>query len=327
MNSTLIVQNLKASIQSNCQWVDILNNVTFSVDQEQIVGLVGESGSGKTFTIYAILKLLSKKKTRIDAKKLQIGNIDLLNAGEKLMQKILGSQVGFVIQNAQNCLNPSRKIKDQMIEGMIFHKLFPTKESAMREAIRLLDLVEIANSKKILESYPFELSGGMRQRVAIATTIAAKPKLLIADEPTSSLDLFSQEATLNLLKSLQKELKMSILLITHDLSIAKNFCDKIVVMYEGRTVETLNLQESIYPIHPYTKYLMASKPSFKTDKSIPLMTLKNPLNINKSYQGCPFAKNCEYSKPICHQKIPETIQLQKNHFVDCFLADLAEDKN
>lgn len=320
MKNLLTIQNLNVSIHHDDEWITPIHDVNFTIGYQQTVGLVGESGSGKSLTARAILKLLSRRSTKIQAGKMQLGNIDLLAAGKKLMQKVLGSQVGFVMQDCQGCLNPTMKIADQITESILAHKIVSSKQAAITEAKRLLDLVEINNSLSVLNSYPFELSGGMKQRIAIATAVATKPKLLIADEPTSALDMESQEATLELIQTIQNEFLMSVLLITHDLNLAKNFCDKIVVMYAGRTIETLEKQDYLFPFHPYTKHLLHSKPTIHTPKHQPLFCLEKDLNITDSKRGCPFASRCPQAMNICSKFIPEEIEMQTNHHVSCFLC-------
>ncbi len=272
MKNLLEIEQLQLFLKKEFTWIKPLENVTFSIGYQQTVGLVGESGSGKSLTAKSILKLFSMRSAKIDAKKMQLGNIDLISAGKKLMEKIRGAQIGFVMQDAQSCLNPTMRIKNQIIESLLFHEIYSDEKKAIIEAKNLLDLVEISNSSDVLNRYPFELSGGMKQRVVIAAAIAPKPKLLIADEPTSALDMESQEATLNLLKMIQDEFLTSILLITHDLNLAKVFSQKIVVMYAGKTIETLESGQFNHASHPYTQHLMQAKPTLKTPKGAILST-------------------------------------------------------
>jgi len=322
MKNLLTVENLEVSLKKDDEWIQPINDVNFTVGYQETVGLVGESGSGKSLSARAILKLFSKQEIRIQAKQILLGNIDLQSAGRKLMQKVLGIQVGIIMQDTQSCLDPTMKIREQIIESMLFHKIFSDKEKAICEAKKLLDLVEIPNSAHVLNCYPFELSGGMKQRVVIATTIATKPKLLIADEPTSALDMESEEATLDLLRLIQKEFLTSILLITHDLKLAKNFCEKIVVMYQGRTIETLSKQHYHQPYHPYTQHLLHSKPTFKTPKDLPLLTLENERPKLKTQTACAFVHKCPKAMKICSYSAPFSSKIHPEHEVSCFLASV-----
>ena len=320
MKSLLSVQNLKVGIKQEREWIFPILDVNLEVGYRETVGLVGESGSGKSLTAMALLKLLSKLTTRIEAKKMQLGNINLLSAEKKLMQKVLGAQVGFVMQNAQGCLNPTMKIKDQIIESMLIHGIFSDKAQALFESKRLLDLVEIQNSSHVLNCYPYELSGGMKQRVVIAAAVATKPKLLIADEPTSSLDIESQEATLDLFKTIQNEFYTSILLITHDLNLAKNFCEKITVMYAGKTIESMRKTAYSNSFHPYTQHLLDSKPTLKSSKEIPLFTLEQRSAKVSPNHHCPFVFRCPKAMNICVKNCPVQYNLNDHHQVSCFLA-------
>jgi ABC-type dipeptide/oligopeptide/nickel transport system ATPase component len=274
MRNLLEVEDLSLMIEKQEGWITPLKSVSLKIGYSQTVGLVGESGSGKSLTAKAILKLFPHNRTRLSAKKLQLGNIDLLHAGDKLLQKVRGAQIGWIMQDAQSCLNPTMRIKHQITESLLYHEIFSSQENAEEEARRLLNLVEIPSADKVLNCYPFELSGGMKQRVVIATAIATRPKLIIADEPTSALDIEAQDATLDLLKTIQQEFMTSILLITHDLHLAKSFCDHIAVMYQGKTIETLSKKQFLMPCHPYTRHLMMSKPTLTTPKDQLLPTAR-----------------------------------------------------
>lgn len=320
MKQLLEVENLELLIHKENSWIKPLQNVNLTIGYSQTVGLVGESGSGKSLTARAILKLLPKKNCSLNAKKLLLGNIDLLSAGKKLIQKVRGAQIGLIMQDAQSCLNPTMKIKSQIMESLLFHEIYSDKLQAEKEAQRLLELVEIPSASQVMNCYPFELSGGMKQRVVIATAIATRPKLLIADEPTSALDMESQDATLNLLKTIQNEFLTSILLITHDLHLAKTFCDKISVMYQGQTIETLSQDRYQSAFHPYTQHLMLSKPTLKTPKDISLPVLKNLPFESNQYHSCPFVNRCKEAMRICHSNNPTLAKIHPNHMVSCFLA-------
>lgn len=321
MKYLLDVSHLQLELKKDDNWINPLKNVNLSIGYKQTLGLVGESGSGKSLTAKALLKLFSKTTTRIKAEHIRLGNIDLLGAGNKLMQKVRGAQIGLIMQDAQSCLNPTMRIRDQITESLLFHEIYSSKSKAEEEALRLLDLVEVPNSKFVLNCYPFELSGGMKQRVVIATAIAPKPKLLIADEPTSSLDIEAQDGVLNLLKMVQNEFLTSILLITHDLQIAKYFCDKISVMYAGKTVETMYKNDFAHGFHPYTQHLMNAKPTFQTPKNAPLSALKNkPIQTSNGSKCCPFFHRCPKAMKICLKQEPYTTTISEHHSTNCFLA-------
>ena len=321
MRHLLEIENLELIIQKEGDWIKPLQNVNLTIGYSQTVGLVGESGSGKSLTARAILKLLPKNNVVLNAKRLLLGNIDLLCAGKKLIQKVRGAQIGFIMQDAQSCLNPTMRIKYQIMESLLFHQIYSEASQAEKEALRLLELVEIPSAKQVMNSYPFELSGGMKQRVVIATAIATRPKLLIADEPTSALDMESQDATLNLLKTIQKEFLTSILLITHDLHLAKTFCDKISVMYQGKTIETLSKERFHQAFHPYTQHLMLSKPTLNTPKDLSLPVLKNHSIDFKIDEACPFVNRCAHAMNICQRQIPHLKKINHDHTVSCFMTE------
>ncbi len=318
MNPLFELEHLSIFLKKESEWIQPIKDVSFSIGYQETVGLVGESGSGKTLTQRAILKLFSKKTTSIRAEKMRIGNIDLLTAGKKLIQKISGSQIGLIMQDPQTCLNPTMKIQDQIIESLLIHQIYTDKASAYQEAKRLLDLVEIKEIDRVLNAYPFELSGGMKQRVVIAAACATKPKLLIADEPTSALDLESQDATLKLLKTIQKEFLTSILLITHDLNVAYSFCDKIVVLFAGSSVESLTKKDFHRPFHPYTQHLMQSKPTLFTPRQQPLKILENEAPFFPIHNGCPFVSRCPDAMKICLKQKPHHLFIAQEHQVACF---------
>ena len=321
MSPLLCVQDLKLSVHHQGNWVTPLRDVNFTIDHGEIVGLVGESGSGKSLTARALLKLFHGMQYQMTAKCLTFDTTNILSAKETTMQKIRGKGIGLILQNAQSCLNPTMRIGTQIEESLLTHGIVSSKADAIYEGKRLLDLVKIIDVDKVYHQYPFELSGGMRQRVVIACAVTSRPKILIADEPTSALDLETTSFFLKLLKQIQTEFGSGILLITHDLMLAKAFCDQIVVMYGGETIETLEKAHFDAPFHPYTQLLMQSKPTLITPKNRPLETIPGSFQLSSQDMACVFANRCPNAMNICVRKPPTTESVSKTHHVKCFLRD------
>jgi oligopeptide/dipeptide ABC transporter ATP-binding protein len=321
MTPLLCAQDLKLSIYHQGKWITPLKGVNLTINHGQIVGLVGESGSGKSLTARALLKLFPGRQYQMSAKSLTFNQVDLLSAKEPIMQTIRGKGIGLILQNAQSCLNPTMKIGAQIEESLLIHQIVSNKKEAISEGKRLLDLVKIINVDKVYQQYPFELSGGMRQRVVCATAVASRPKILIADEPTSALDLETTSFFLKLLKQIQYEFGSSILLITHDLNLAKAFCDQIVVMYGGQTIETFEKAHFNSPFHPYTQLLMQCTPTLTSSKSLPLDTIPGSFQFSSQSNGCVFADRCHKAMNICVKKPPTIETVSTNHHVNCFLRD------
>ena len=312
------VENLKTYFYTEDGVVPAIDGVSFEIRKGETLAIVGESGSGKSVTSLSIMGLIPSPPGRIEAGDIHFHNESLLDKTEKEMRQIRGNQISMIFQEPMTSLNPVYKIGDQIMESIILHQKL-TKNEAKKEVIRLLNLVGIPEPERRLNQYPHELSGGMRQRVMIAIALACNPEVLIADEPTTALDVTIQNQILALMKKLKKETNMSIMLITHDLGVVAEMADRVVVMYSGQVVE----QGDIFtifenPKHPYTEGLLRSMPSvekrsgklYAIDGVVP-----NPLNLPK---GCRFAPRCEYATDLCREEMPEIQSLSDDEVVRCW---------
>ena len=304
-----------------------MDSVSFSVPMGKTVGVVGESGCGKSVTSLSLMQLLQRPQGQIvdGAIRLNTGDkvYDITKTPETVMQHLRGNFMSMIFQEPMTSLNPVFKIGDQVDEVLLFHKSgYETKEAAKKRTIELLEMVGIANSEGVYNMYPHELSGGMRQRIVIAMALACSPKLIIADEPTTALDVTIQAQILDLLRGLKDKINSSIMLITHDLGVIAEMADYVVVMYSGRVVEAGTAKEIFSnPSHPYTIGLMASKPVVgkHVDKlySIP-GKVPNPINM-PNY--CYFRDRCDKRKGCCDGAYPGEISLSETHRVSCYLYD------
>ncbi|WP_102271825.1 ABC transporter ATP-binding protein [Cytobacillus massiliigabonensis] len=322
MNSMLEVKNLKTGFDIDGALYHAVDDVSFSVKPRQIVGIVGESGCGKSVLSLSVMKLLPKGIGKIT-------NGEVIFQGKKLegltddeMNKIRGKDISMIFQEPMTSLNPVFTIGSQLTEIMLNHGDL-SKKAARDMAIQLLKSVGISRPEKIVDEYPHQLSGGMRQRVMIAIAIACQPKLLIADEPTTALDVTVQAQILELLKSIQEKNDMSIILITHDLGVVAEMCDEVIVMYAGKIVERTDVDSLFHnPQHPYTKLLMASIP--RIDEEVgQLATIQGivPSLKNMPTIGCRFADRCPSAKPECKTVIPQLAKFEEGHEVSCLLFE------
>ena len=255
----LEVKNLRTEFKRDKTWVTAVNNVSFSIQPGEILGLVGESGCGKSVTSLSIMKLLARN-SKISNGEILLNGKDLLKEDKKGMRKIRGREVAMIFQEPMTSLNPVLKVGHQIMESILFHT-DATKEEARAKALEMIKLVGIPRAEEIMECYPHELSGGMRQRIMIAMALVCNPKLLIADEPTTALDVTIQAQILDLMRKLKEEMDMSIMLITHDLGVVAEMADYVVVMYAGNVVEKGKVLDIFQnPMHPYTIGLLKSKP-------------------------------------------------------------------
>ncbi len=300
--SLLEVKNLSVSFSIHKKKLRAVRDISFHIDPGEIVGLVGESGCGKSATVQALLRLDPSQK--IEGEALFNGE-NLIAKTDKELNQFRGQQIGMIFQDPMTSLNPTMKIGDQIAEGLIYHKL-ATKKEALQKAVELLELVGITNPENCIQQYPHVLSGGMRQRVLIAIAIACGPKLIIADEPTTALDVTISAQILKLLKSLCQRLETSMLLITHDLSVVASVCDRVMVMYAGKIVESGSIDEIFYrPKHPYTKMLLQTIPRLdrpKEDRIVPIEG--SPPNLFTQFKGCPFASRCPKALDQCAENEP-----------------------
>lgn len=320
MNLMLEVKNLKTGFEIEKEIYHAVDDVSFSIKPRQIVGVVGESGCGKSVMSLSIMKLLPTGIGRITGGEVKFQGKNIENNSNDEMNKIRGKEISMIFQEPMTSLNPVFTIGFQIEEVMLNHSNIPKKE-ARNKAIDLLKSVGISRPERVVDEYPHQLSGGMRQRVMIAIAIACQPKLLIADEPTTALDVTVQAQILELLKSIQQKNDMSILLITHDLGVVAEMCDEVIVMYAGKIVERTNVDHLFYnPKHPYTKLLMESIP--RIDKEVnELATIQGmvPSLKNMPKVGCRFVDRCPSAKSECSVVTPQLETIDIEHEVACLL--------
>ena len=299
--------------------VKALNGVSFSMEEGEVLGIVGESGSGKSVTAYSIMGLTAYPGKLVGGT-VRFNGHEIEKMTEKEFRKIRGNEVSIIFQDPMTSLNPVYTIGNQIVEVILLHTN-KTKKEAYERARELLELVGINEPSKRLKQYPHELSGGMRQRVMIAIALACEPKLLIADEPTTALDVTIQAQILELMQELRKKLGMSFIMITHDLGVVASMCEKIAVMYAGHIVEYGTADEIFYnPSHEYTKGLIKSIPKLNTEKIERLVPIEGqPVDLLNPPAGCPFAPRCSECMKICLNKMPPKTELSDTHYSYCWL--------
>ena len=324
----LSVQNLHTSFHTDKGEVKAVNGVTFNLEKGKILGIVGESGSGKSVTAYSIMRILEKNGRITEGKILYKGQ-DIAEFSEKQMREFRGKCCSIIFQDPMTSLNPVFTVGNQLKEAIELHTDRKGKEAEAR-AIEMLTLVGVNEPEKRVKQYPYELSGGMRQRVMIAMALACEPDILIADEPTTALDVTIQEQILELMQSLQKKLGMAIIMVTHDLGVIADMCDEIIVMYGGRVCERGTAEDIFYrPHHEYTKGLLRSIPNVDRigEKLIPIPG--TPINLLNMPKGCAFCPRCEEAMKICIEEQPPEMQMPDGHFASCWLnvkAAMEEEK-
>lgn len=324
----LSVQNLHTSFHTDKGEVKAVNGVTFNLEKGKILGIVGESGSGKSVTAYSIMRILEKNGRITEGKILYKGQ-DIAAFSEKQMREFRGKCCSIIFQDPMTSLNPVFTVGNQLREAIELHTDRKGKEAEAR-AIEMLTLVGVNEPEKRVKQYPYELSGGMRQRVMIAMALACEPDILIADEPTTALDVTIQAQILELMQSLQKKLGMAIIMVTHDLGVIADMCDEIIVMYGGRVCERGTAEDIFYrPHHEYTKGLLRSIPNVDRigEKLIPIPG--TPINLLNMPKGCAFCPRCEEAMKICIEEQPPEMQMPDGHFASCWLnvkAAMEEEK-
>ena len=314
----LSVQNLHTSFHTDKGEVKAVNGVTFNLEKGKILGIVGESGSGKSVTAYSIMRILEKNGRITEGKILYKGQ-DIAEFSEKQMREFRGKCCSIIFQDPMTSLNPVFTVGNQLKEAIELHTDRKGKEAEAR-AIEMLTLVGVNEPEKRVKQYPYELSGGMRQRVMIAMALACEPDILIADEPTTALDVTIQAQILELMQSLQKKLGMAIIMVTHDLGVIADMCDEIIVMYGGRVCERGTAEDIFYrPHHEYTKGLLRSIPNVDRigEKLIPIPG--TPINLLNMPKGCAFCPRCEEAMKICIEEQPPEMQMPDGHFASCWL--------
>ncbi|QPQ37469.1 ABC transporter ATP-binding protein [Lysinibacillus sp. JNUCC-52] len=315
----LRVTDLETSFTRDKKEIKILRGVNFAIRKGEILGLVGESGSGKSLTSLSIMQLFHGTTGKIVNGSIHFNGDDLTKMSEAEIRKIRGKQMAMIFQEPMTSLNPVLKIGKQLMEAIEMHLKLPKNESR-HHAIQMLKNVGIGRAEEIIYEYPHQLSGGMRQRVMIAMAMACHPNLLIADEPTTALDVTIQAQILELMKKLKEENDTAILLITHDLGVVAEMCDRVVVMYAGQVVEEANVFELFAsPNHPYTKGLIASVPKIGDNKEI-LDSINGQVPSPQNMpNGCKFAPRCNEAMSICHQESPPTVEISATRQCSCWL--------
>jgi peptide/nickel transport system ATP-binding protein len=299
-------------------FVRAVENASFDIEEKEALGLAGESGCGKTTIALTLLKILPSAGV-IRGGHVFFKDVDIVTLNENEMRKrIRWKKISLVFQGAMNALNPVYKVEDQIVEAIVTHEPEISKEEARERAKKLFELVGIESSR--IEHYPHEFSGGMRQRAMLAMALATNPELLIADEPSTALDVVVQAQVLKLIKELREKLNLSLILITHDLSIITEVCDKVAIMYAGKIVE-LGSVNSVYEekLHPYTRGLIDAFPSINAPKTRMKSIPGSPPDLLSPPLGCRFHPRCEFAMDVCRNKEPPLIEIKKGHFVACHL--------
>ncbi len=313
----LEVNNLTTNFHTRNGVVRAVNDVSFSVNRGETLGIVGESGSGKSVTCYSLMRLIPQPPGRIESGSAIFDGTDLLSCSERTLRGIRGKRVAMIFQDPMTSLNPYLRIEDQLIEPLLIHEK-TNRADAVKRAIRGLEEVGIQDAKNRIRSYPHEFSGGMRQRVMIAMAMITKPDLLIADEPTTALDVTVQAQILELIKKEQKANGTAVIFISHDLGVVAGFCDRVNVMYAGRIVETAGTREVYYhPQHPYNRALQKSRPTGDM-KGNELYTIPGlPPDLSRPIEGCAFAPRCEFAADVCRSQPAHLKVIQSGHFSAC----------
>ncbi|QBP40295.1 ABC transporter ATP-binding protein [Paenisporosarcina antarctica] len=323
----LKVVNMHVSFKTQTGRITAVRGVSFELNKGETLAIVGESGSGKSVTAKSIMRLLPKHNSEITKGDILYEDRSLLKLSIKKMQEIRGSEISMVFQDPMTSLNPTMKVGKQIMEGLQKHQNL-SKTVAHKRALEMMKLVGIPSAEARLEDYPHQFSGGMRQRVVIAMALACNPKVLIADEPTTALDVTIQAQILDLMKDLQQKMDTAIILITHDLGVVANMADRVAVMYAGKIVEQGTLDEIFYnPQHPYTLGLLQSMPKLNEDRSKPLLPiLGSPPDLATLGEGCAFAARCPHTMKVCHSFTPQDTVVEDKHTVACWLQDVRTPK-
>jgi len=301
-----------------------VNGVSFSLEKGETLGLVGESGSGKSVTCYSLMGLVPTPPGRIESGTARFDGIDLLHCSAAELRAIRGKRIAMIFQDPMTSLNPYLKVSEQIIEPLLIHEKI-TRADALDRAKAMLEAVGIPRAAERLHSYPHEFSGGMRQRVMIAMALITRPEILIADEPTTALDVTIQAQILELIKKLQRELGMAVIFVTHDLAVVAGLCDRVQVMYAGRIVETADTRTLFKtPRHPYTRALQRSIPALQP-KGQELYTIKGmPPDLSRPIAGCAFAPRCEHATELCRASDPQLAALAPTHAAACLRVQAGE---
>lgn len=326
MDQLLKVEDLKTTFYTDEAVIRAVDGVSFNLKPGEVMGLVGESGCGKSVVSLSIMRLIMYPPGKIEGGSIYFNNRDLLTLDEKSMRQIRGNDIAMIFQEPMTSFNPVYKIGDQVSEAIRLHQGLEKKE-AWQEAVKMLELVGIPRPGEIINDYPHQLSGGMRQRAMIAMALSCNPKLLIADEPTTALDVTIQAQILELMKELREKINTAIIFITHDLGVIAEMASHVVVMYSGKVVEDGEVHSLFKkPLHPYTSGLIRSKPKLEEEKEtlefIP-GSVPNPMEMPL---GCAFHPRCQEAMEICRQEMPPLLEPSRGHLVRCWLYRNKKDK-
>ena len=315
----LKIEDLSISFDTPVGEVKAVDSINYTLYENEIMGIVGESGSGKSVESYGIMGLL-QDPGKVKSGKILYKGENVLDFDKHQMSEFRGDKCSMIFQNPMTCLNPVYTIGNQLMEALLVHKKC-SKEQAYQKSVEMLENVGISNPKRRMKQYPHELSGGMRQRVMIGMGLICEPDILIADEPTTALDVTIQAQILELIKKFQEKTKMSVIFITHNLAVVAQICDKVSVMYAGRIVEQASVEEIFYnPKHPYTKGLLKSMPRIDSKEQTRLESIKgSPVDMLNPPKGCGFSTRCESCMNICLKEEPPMIEMENGHKSKCFL--------
>ncbi|MHA6260487.1 ABC transporter ATP-binding protein [Sporosarcina sp. CAU 1771] len=321
MNKLLEVKDLAVSFETYGPDVQAIRGVSFELNEKETLAIVGESGSGKSVTAYSVMGLIPMPPGKFTGGSIVFNGEDLTQKSEKQMQNIRGKDISMIFQDPMTSINPTMRIGAQIGEGLIKHQKLSKKQAHLR-GIELLKLVGIPNPETRINQYPHQYSGGMRQRAMIAIALACNPKILIADEPTTALDVTIQAQILELMRDIQEQTGTAIILITHDLGVVANAADRVAVMYGGKIVETGNVDEIFYnPKHPYTWGLLGSMPKLENQGQELQAIPGSPPDLSDPPKGCPFVTRCPYAMKVCKEHMPDYTKLSETQKTACWLLD------
>jgi len=320
----LTVTDLRTYFHTRSGVYRAVDGIDFSIERGETLGIVGESGCGKSVTCYSLMGLIPQPPGRIESGTALYDGVDLLHCTPSQARSLRGKRIAMIFQDPMTSLNPYLRISEQLIEPLLIHEKI-SRHDALTRALEMLAAVGIHDAEKRIHAYPHEFSGGMRQRVMIAMALITKPELLIADEPTTALDVTVQAQILELIKKMQSELGMAVIFITHDLGVISGLCDRVQVMYAGRVVETADTRTLFYqPKHPYTRALQRSIPS-RQPKGAELYTIAGlPPDLSKPLPGCSFAPRCEFATDRCRSEVPQLTSENADHPHACLRAHAGE---
>ena len=314
----LEVKDLHTSFFTDAGEVRAVNGVSFNLERGKILGIVGESGSGKSVTAYSIMQILAGTG-KIVSGSIKLDGQELVGAGENVMKDVRGNKISIIFQDPMTSLNPTYTIGQQLMEAILLHT-DRNKEQSWERAVEMLRLVNVNEPEKRMKQYPHEFSGGMRQRVMIAMALACEPDILIADEPTTALDVTIQAGILELMKDIQKQIGMAIIMITHDLGVVAQLCDEVIVMYAGGICEQGTAEEIFYnPCHEYTKGLLRSIPTVDVSGEKLQPISGTPIDLLNMPKGCPFAPRCDNAMKICMRARCERMEINDKHAAACWM--------